>query len=186
MNTPGSCWKLCFWVLSLWLTGLTAHAQSVNASATFAVSQDWGAGANVTLWITNNGVSSITNNLLEFDFDHSITPYNNLRIASHVGNHFAMTNESYYPTVVPQGTSFHFDMQVNPGNLNGAQPTNYLINGLPLTGFIVPITLTVADASVMEGNVGSQSVPFAVTMSRAATNAVSVNFAAISGSAAAG
>jgi Glycosyl hydrolase family 48/Calx-beta domain/Cellulose binding domain len=186
MNTPGSSWKLCVLVLSLWFTGLTARAQSVNASAAFAVSQDWGAGANVTLWITNNGASSITNNLLEFDYDHAITPYNNLKIASHVGNHYGMTNESYYPRVVPAGTSFHFDMQVNPGNLNGAQPTNYLINGLPLTGVVVPITLTIADASVTEGNVGSQTVPFAVTMSRAATNVVSVSFAAISGSAIAG
>src|SRR5262245_46585884 len=62
MNTLGPYWKLCFLVLSLEFTGLTVRAQNVNASATFAVSQDWGAGANVTLWITNNGASSITNN----------------------------------------------------------------------------------------------------------------------------
>src|SRR6476620_3200643 len=152
--------KLCLWVLCTLSPGMIGRAQSINASAAFEVSQDWGAGANVTLWITNNGAAPITNNLLEFDFDHSITPYNNLKIASHTGNHFAMTNESYYPRVVAAGTSFHFDMQVNPGSLNGVQPTNYLINGLPLTGVIVPITLAITDASVVEGNTGTQPLPF--------------------------
>ncbi len=178
--------KFCLLSLLTALPGATGLAQSVNASAAFIVTGDWGAGANVTLRITNNGTTTITNNVLEFDFDHSITPYNNLRIASHVGNHYAMTNESYYPRIVAPGASFYFDMQVNPGNLNGAQPTTSRINGLPLAGYVVPVSLTIADASVGEGNAGTHTLAFVVTLSRAATNQVSVDFATAAGTAAAG
>jgi aryl-phospho-beta-D-glucosidase BglC (GH1 family) len=112
-----------------------ASAQTINASPGFTVTTDWGAGANATMFITNNSTTlTLTNNQLEFDFDRTISPYNNLTIASHTGNHYVLVNQSYYPRNVAPGTSFQFDMQVTPGNLNGDQPTNYLINGLPLVG----------------------------------------------------
>ena len=109
--------------------------RNVNASTAFLVSSDWGSGAIATLWITNNSSSAITNQLLEFDFDREITVFNNLAIASHVGNHYTLTNLTYYPTVVAAGATINFQMMVTPGNLNGAQPTNCLINGLPLNGY---------------------------------------------------
>ncbi len=176
----------CLLSLAVLAPVATGMAQSINATVAFIVSGDWGAGANATLWITNNGATTITNNLLEFDFDHSITPYNDLRIASHVGNHYAMTNEGYYPRNVAPGSSFHFDMQVNPGNLNGAQPTNYLINGVPLAGYAPPVTIVIADASITAGNSGTAPLAFPVTLTWPATNLVTVNFATADGTAVTG
>ena len=193
MNTfePPAAWcsrtlRFCLLILLTLLPSAVGRAQTINASAAFIVTGDWGAGANVTLWITNTGATTLTNNLLEFDFDHSITPYNNLRIAAHVGNHYGMTNESYYPKTVSPGASFHFDMQVNPGNLNGAQPTNYMINGLPLAGYVPPVTITIADASITAGNSGSVPLAFPVTLTYPATNTVTVNYATADGTAVAG
>ncbi|MFO1476324.1 MAG: glycoside hydrolase family 48 protein [Verrucomicrobiota bacterium] len=172
-------------LMVLWI-GATGRAQTVTAATRFEVTGDWGAGANATLWITNTGSTTITNNLLGFDFDRSITPYNNLRIASHTGNHYGLTNESYYPTIVPPGTSFHFDMQVNPGGLNGAQPTNYTINGVPLAGYVPPVTLAIADASVTAGGSGTSPMSFPVILTYPATNIVTVHFATVDGTAVAG
>ena len=179
-------WRFCLVALFTLMSGATSLAQAVNASAAFQVTGDWGAGANATLWITNTSAATITNNLLEFDFDHTIGPYNNMRVATHVGNHYGMTNESYYPKNVSPGSSFHFDMLVTPGGLNGAQPTNYMINGLPLTGYVPPVTITIADASIMAGNSGTVPLAFPVSLTYPATNTVTVNYATADGTAVAG
>jgi len=168
------------------LARATAVAQGITATPGFVVTSDWGAGANASLFITNNSSVAITNRLLEFDFDHAITTYNDLNIASHVGNHYTLTNQPYYSQIIAPGGMLTFDMQVNPGSLNGAQPTNYLINGVPLAGYVPPLTLAVGNASVVEGAGSSSNLSFSVTLSRAATNTVSVNFATVAGTAAAG
>ncbi len=167
-------------------THATVVAQSITATPAFLVSSDWGAGANATLHITNNSAAAITNQILEFDFANGITPYNDVSIVSHVGNHYVLTNQAYYSPIIPSGGFFTFDMQVNPGNLNGAQPTNYLINGVPLAGFVAPLTLSVGNAAVVESSGSSSNLTFAVTLSRAATNTVMVNYATVPGTAVAG
>jgi hypothetical protein len=169
-----------------WLPLATAVAQSITASPGFIVTSDWGAGANASLFITNNSSVTITNRLLEFDFDHAITTYNDLNIASHVGNHYALTNQPYYSQIIAPGGTLSFDMQVSPGNLNGAQPTNYLINGVPLAGYVPPLTLAVGNAAVVESTTATSNLSFSVILSRVATNLVSVNYATVAGTAAPG
>jgi len=77
---------VCLAALFTLASGTAGLAQTINASASFQVTGDWGAGANATLWITNTGATPFTNNLLEFDFDHTIGPYNNLRITPRNSN----------------------------------------------------------------------------------------------------
>ena len=165
-------------LLLLWPA--SAVAQNISAATAFTVSSDWGSGANATLTITNTGTTAITNRQLEFDFAATVTPYNNVLIVSHGGTHYTFTNQVYYSQVVAPGATFTFDMGVAPGNLNGAQPTNYLINGLPLTGTIVTPALSVADASAAAN---ASSLSFPVSLSRAATGQVSVAYSTLAGTA---
>src|SRR5262249_41750591 len=94
-----------------------------------------------------------------------------------------------YAAAIPaNGGTLVFQSSVTPGGLNGDQPTNYILNGVLISGSGAAPTslLSIADASLLEGDSGSNAVNFQVTLQPAATNIVSVAYGTSSGSAIAG
>ena len=156
----------------------------INASAEFTIAQDWGAGANATLRIYNHGTTEIPAWPLEFNFARSITPYNNVRIENHDGEHFVLQPETFYDDPIPVGGSIFFDMQVNPGNVADEEPLNIMVGGQPIGG---PV-LVISEPSVIEGDSGLRSLLFTITLSEApqAGELVSADFATSPGTAVAG
>ncbi|MCP4846398.1 MAG: hypothetical protein GY899_00430 [Verrucomicrobiaceae bacterium] len=156
----------------------------INASAEFTIAQDWGAGANATLRIYNHGTTEIPAWPLEFNFARSITPYNNVHIENHDGEHFVLQPETFYDDPIPAGGSIFFDMQVNPGNVADEEPLNIMVGGQPIGG---PV-LVISEPSVIEGDSGLRSLLFTITLSEApqAGELVSADFATSPGTATAG
>ncbi len=135
----------------------------INASAQFTVAQDWGAGANATLRIFNHGNTAIAPWPLEFNFPRNITPYNNVFIENHDGEHFILQPETYYKDPIPAGGSIFFDMQVNPGNLGGEEPKNITVGGQAIGG---PV-LSIGNTELIEGDSGVGNLVFSVFLSEA-------------------
>ena len=135
----------------------------INASAQFTVAQDWGAGANATLRIFNHGTAAIPAWPLKFNFARNITPYNNVYIESHDGEHFILQPETYYDDPIPAGGSIFFDMQVNPGNLAGDEPKNITVGGQAIGGLV----LSISDSALIEGDAGVSNLVFSVTLNEA-------------------
>ncbi|MFP6895516.1 MAG: Calx-beta domain-containing protein [Roseibacillus sp.] len=156
----------------------------INASAEFSIAQDWGAGANATLRIYNHGTTEIPAWPLEFNFARNITPYNNVHIENHDGEHFVLQPETFYDDPIPAGGSIFFDMQVNPGNVGGEEPLNIMVGGQPIGG---PV-LVISEPSVIEGDSGVRSLLFTITLSEApqAGELVSADFATSPGTATSG
>lgn len=168
-------------LLLAWLPRASAQ---VNASATFTVTGDWGAGANVTMRLFNHGTTAIPAWPLEFDFGRTIGPYNNAVVSSRVGAHYVMNKESYYPANIPPGGSLYFDMLVTPGAVGADAPINVKLAGVAIGAS----TLSISDASIAEGAAGTTALNFTVTLSAApaAGQTVTVNYATTSGTAVSG
>ncbi len=161
-------------------------AQTIDLSAAWSVGNDFGGSAQCTLTLTNIGTSTITTTLYEFDYGRTITPGAPMKLVSQVGNHWTMTNQSYYSGVMLPGGTKSFPIKVVPGNVGMDAPTNIFVNGLPLVGFYVPPALSMTDAVVTEGDAGTASVAITFTLSRAVDSPASFNYAATAGSAISG
>ncbi len=122
---------------------------------------------------------------VEFDADFTITNIWNAQIVSHVGNHYVIKNMSYNGSV-GAGKETAFGFQAKPG-ASGTTATGFTLNGVAVDEGSTPQpvlpTLTVADATVAEGNSGTKVMTFTVTLSSAATSAVTVAYATSNGTA---
>ncbi len=147
-----------------------------QASATFRVVNDWGTGFQGEVVITNPGPSTVQDWRLEFDFPYKIEGIWNATVASRSGNHYTIKNAGWNKAIAP-GTSVSFGFTGSPGKVSGG-PTGYLLNGIPLGGGSGPLpTLSVADVSMTEGDSGSSTARFTVSLSAAAKGTVTVNYA---------
>src|SRR5262245_46493491 len=114
-------WKTFFAVAWLFtLSATSTSGQTLSVSVRFAVSDDWGSGANAWIYLTNTGPTGITNWTLEFDFDRTLSPYSHASILSHVGTHYVLTNLSYAAAIPANSGTMAFQSSVMPGGLNGA------------------------------------------------------------------
>jgi aryl-phospho-beta-D-glucosidase BglC (GH1 family) len=155
-------------------------------SLAFAVASNWGAG--FTGAMTLKPVAALNGWTVEFDAAFDISNIWNAEIVSHVGDHYVIRNASWNGKV-PAGGTVSFGFQASPGGA-AIVAEDFVVNGSPAGGGADPVpvlpTLAIADTSVTEGNDGTAYLSFTVTLSKAATGAVSVAYASANGTAVAG
>ena len=159
---------------------MAAAAAPSGPSVNYAVGDDWGQGfvGNMTV---NAGDSPMNGWTVEFDTPAQITNIWNAEIASHTATHYVVRNAAWNGQVgAGQATSFGFQ-----GSGVSSSITNLTVNGVP-TGQPTPPSVSVADASVSEGNSGTSNLNFNVTLSKASTSPVTIAYTTANGTATAG
>ncbi|MCV7344595.1 Calx-beta domain-containing protein [Mycolicibacterium rhodesiae] len=151
-------------------------------SVTYSVASDWGSGHNANITVTAG--QNLNGWTVEFDTPAQITNIWNGQITSHVGTHYVISNMSYNATVAA-GQTTSFGYQATPGAV-GSAPTNLTVNGVAVSTPPTTPTISIADVTVAEGNSGSSNATFTVTLSKAATTPVTVNYTTGNGTATAG
>ena len=151
------------------------------ATVRYTVKDNWGSGfiGNMTV---EGGTSGTRGWTVEFDAGFAITNIWGAEIVSHVGTHYVLRSASYN-TNVPAGGSVTFGFQAAPGATGGTGATGLSLNGAG--GTPLP-TLSIGDASIVEGNSGTKQMVFTVSLSQAATGPVTVKYATADGTATAG
>ncbi len=156
-----------------------------GTSVEYDVTSNWGSGftASMTVGAGSGGLSGWT---IEFDAGFTITSIWNAVIVSHVGTHYVVRNASWNGSV-GSGKETSFGFQATPGS-GGTQASGFTVNGVPVGSDPAPVvpTLSVADATVTEGDSGMRELVFTVTLSAAATSAVTVAYATANGTATGG
>jgi aryl-phospho-beta-D-glucosidase BglC (GH1 family) len=158
-------------------------ATAVGPSASYSLTNDWGSGHTAAVAV-NAGDTAINGWTVEFDSPAQITNIWNGQITSHVGTHYVISNMSYNAKV-SAGQSTSFGYQASGGGTAGT-PTNVKVNGVASGTPVTPPTVSIADATVAEGNSGTSNASFTVTLSKAATTPVTVGYATSSGTATSG
>lgn len=154
----------------------------------YKVSDNWGAGFIGNMQVAA-GATALKGWTVEFDAAFAITNIWNAQIVSHVGNHYVIKNMSYNGTIgANQDTSFGF--QATPGS-DGTAATGFALNGMP-SGSVTPApapvlpSLSIADAARVEGDSGTAMLDFTVSLSKAATGPVTVQYGTANDTASAG
>jgi hypothetical protein len=154
------------------------EGRALLTSASFQVIQDWGGSFQGHVVIRNTDPAPISNWKLEFDDSPAISSIWDARVTSHVGNHYVIVNAGWNATIPANGT-VSFGFNASPGHTTTA-PANYLLNGVPISGGPnqpPPLTLSIDDASTVEGNSGTKDLPFTVRLSAASASPVTVAYA---------
>ncbi len=151
------------------------------ATVRYTVRDNWGAGfiGNMTVEGAGTGAQGWT---VEFDAGFAITNIWGAEIVSHVGTHYVLRNASYNANV-PPGGSVTFGFQAATGATGGTTATGLSLNGAGGEPPPVLPTISVGDASVVEGNGGTKQMVFTVSLSQAATGPVTVKYATANGTA---
>lgn len=164
---------------------LEAREVPAGVVASYAVTQDWGSGFQAQVQLKSQQTTAVSNWRLEFDYAASISNIWDARIVSHVGNHYVIESATWNSTLAAGGT-VSFGFVASPGS-SPPSPTNYVLNGAALGGTTPPppvqVAMSIADASVTEGNSGTKNLAFSVTLSGPATSAVTVSFSTANGTA---
>ena len=154
--------------------------RALLTSASFALTGDWGSGFGGQISINNTQTTPVTNWSLAFNWDRSITDIWNASIVSHVGNHYVIGNAGWNATIGPGGSAA-FGFNGTSGNVGTDLPTAYALNGVSLST-AAPPSLSINNVSVNDGTAGATAL-FTVTLSRASTTPVTVNYATADASA---
>ena len=154
------------------------------ATVKYTVKDNWGSGfiGNMTV---EGGTAGIHGWTVEFDAAFAITNIWGADIVSRVGNHYVVRNASYNADV-SAGSNVTFGFQATPGTSGGTSASGVLLNGAGEEPAPVLPTLTVGDASIVEGQSGTKQMNFTVSLSQAATGPVTVHYATANGTATAG
>ena len=154
----------------------------------YKVTDNWGAGFVGDMQVAAGG-TALKSWTVEFDAAFAITSIWNAEIVSHIGNHYVIKNMSYNGTVgANQETSFGF--QATPGS-DGTAATGFTLNGIssgsetPASLPVLP-SLSVSDATRAEGDSGTAMLDFTVSLSKAATGPVTVQYGTANDTASAG
>jgi aryl-phospho-beta-D-glucosidase BglC (GH1 family) len=125
--------------------------------ANFVDYGDWGSGFTGAITLTNNGTQAINGWDLQFDFPPTLTQIWNAQMVGQGNGHCEVRDAGYDATIAP-GQSVSFGFVGGPGGLTGG-PTNYVLNGVPLSGQ-APTIVTPASASQnpVEGTTTNLSV----------------------------
>ena len=154
----------------------------------YKVSDNWGAGFIGNMQVAA-GDTPLKGWTVEFDAAFAITNIWNAQIVSHIGNHYVIKNMSYNGTVgANQETSFGF--QATPGS-DGTAATGFTLNGIssgsgtPASAPLLP-SLSISDATRAEGDSGTAILDFTVSLSKAASGPVTVQYGTANDTASAG
>src|SRR5947207_16026099 len=120
------------------------------ASINYAVASNWGSGftANMTVAAGSQALHGWT---VEFDATFDISNIWGAQIVSHVGNHYVLRNTDWNADVAAGG-ALSFGFQAAPLSGGGTAATGLAINGTGTPPPPVLPTLSIADASIVEGN----------------------------------
>lgn len=167
-------------------TILDDDAEESSSSVVFSVTNSWFGGFQGAIEITNNSAATINNWVVEFDFAGDIQDIWNAQIVSHQGDHYVIQNVSWNGTIAA-GQQIGFGFVGSPGNVSTNSLSNFLLNGQPADGSnptepTVP-TLSISDASVPEGNTGTTTATFNVTLSSVASEDVTLDYQVLAGTA---
>jgi aryl-phospho-beta-D-glucosidase BglC (GH1 family) len=153
-------------------------------SLDYDIVSNWGSGFTASMAV-GAGSAALNGWTVEFDASFNITSIWNATIVSHVGNHYVVKNVDWNGNVAG-GKETSFGFQATPGS-DGTTASGFTINGTTVGTDPAPVpTLSVADATVVEGNSGAPELVFTVTLSAAATGPVTVAYATSNGTASAG
>ncbi len=154
------------------------------ATVKYTVKDNWGSGfiGNMTV---DGGTSGVHGWTIEFDAGFAITNIWGAEIVSRVGTHYVLRNASYNGDV-SAGGSGTFGFQATPGATGGTAATGLTLNGAGEEPPPSLPTISVGDASVVEGNSGTVQMNFTVSLSKAASGPVTVAYATADGTATAG
>lgn len=154
------------------------------ATVKYAVKDNWGSGF-IGNMVVDAGTSGVHGWTVEFDAGFAITNIWGAEIVSRVGTHYVLRNASYNGDIAAGG-NVTFGFQATPGATGGTTATGLALNGAGGEPEPVLPTISVADASVVEGNSGTKQMVFTVSLSQAATGPVTVAYATANGTATAG
>ncbi len=153
------------------------------ASIDYAVGDNWGSGfvGNMTV---PGGLDGLRGWTVEFDASFAISNIWGAEIVSRVGDHYVVRNVAWNAEVPASGNAT-FGFQATPG-VNGTAASGIVLNGAGESPPPALPTLSVGDASVVEGAAGTSQLSFTVTLSEAATGPVTVHYSTANGTATAG
>ena len=158
-----------------------------SAALAYTVTDNWGSGFIGAMTVTA-GSGKLNGWTVEFNSSATITNIWNAQIVSHVGNHYVVRNADWDGQVAA-GQAVSFGFQATPG-ADGTAASGFAVNGAATGPDSGPppalLTLSIADASVTEGNSGTQDLAFTVTLSAAESTPVTVAYATADGTATAG
>ena len=138
-------------------------------SLDYDIVSNWGSGFTASMAV-GAGSAALNGWTVAFDASFNITSIWNATIVSHVGNHYVVKNADWNGNVAG-GKETSFGFQATPGS-GGTAASAFTINGTAVGTDPVPVpTLSVADATVAEGNSGTHELAFTVTLSAAASGA---------------
>lgn len=154
------------------------------ATVKYTVKDNWGSGfiGNMTV---EGGTSGVRGWTIEFDAGFAITNIWGAEIVSRVGTHYVLRNASYNADV-SAGGSVTFGFQATPGATGGTATTGLTLNGAGEEPPPSLPTVSVGDASIVEGSSGTVQMNFTVNLSKVATGPVTVAYATADGTATAG
>lgn len=157
---------------------------TTGLSASFAVTGAWNSGYQAEMSLLNAQPKSVADWRLEFDLDSKITSIWNATIVSQTGNHYVLAGPAWDKSI-PAGGAVSFGFVASASQT--AEPRNEVLNGVPL-GEATPVIpeVSIADASVTEGNAGSSNLAFVVSLSEPSSTPVTLGYATADGTAQAG
>ncbi|WP_431303745.1 Calx-beta domain-containing protein [Sediminicoccus sp. BL-A-41-H5] len=148
-------------------------------TATFRVTQGWNGGFLADITIVNDATPIEGGWTLAFDAPFQIKGIWNAEIVSQSGSHYVIRNAPWNGNLGPNATTtFGIDVA------GSGEPVNFSVNGAAPPP-VLP-GLSIADAVLTEGDTGSALMNFTVSLSSAATEAVTVQYATADGSALSG
>ncbi|MCF8533937.1 MAG: cellulase family glycosylhydrolase [Reyranella sp.] len=158
---------------------------SGGTSLDYTVVSNWGSGFTAEMKV-GAGSAGLHGWTVEFNSTANITSLWNAVIVSHVGDHYVIRNETWNGEVAA-GKNASFGFQATSGS-GGTAASGFIINGVAVGTDPVPLlpSLSVADATVTEGNSGTHELAFTVTLSAASTSPITVAYATGNGTATAG
>ncbi len=167
-------------------TGTIVDNDRTVAAPGFAyrTTEDWGSGFNGEITITNRDEEAWSTWRVEFEWEHQINEIWDAVLVEQNDGKFVVDNEFWNGTVAP-GKSVTFGFGGSPGNVTTV-PTKVYVNGVAAEVGQAAPTLSVADVKLPEGDSGKTLANFALTLSKALPDDVTVNYKTEAGSASAG
>ncbi len=156
----------------------------VPAGFSYRTTDDWGSGFNGEITLTNRGDEAWSGWRLEFDWTHEISQVWNALLIENSDGSFVVDNEFWNGAVGP-GQSVIIGFGGSPGNVITI-PSNVYVNGVAVDVGQATPTLSVADVTLNEGDLGTTVADVVVSLSKVASEDVTVNYSTHDGSAMAG
>lgn len=164
-------------------------------SVTFKVTKDWGSGFTADMVIRNTGTTAINGWTLDFKAPYTIDQNWSSTLTKLPSGNYSVKPLSWNSSIAP-GAAVTIGFRGLKAGGTPPAPSEYRFNGTLLGSAPAPAPtqtvlpeLSISDAAIAEGAIGANGAPaalFTVSLSKASTSQVTVNYASQNGSAIAG